>query len=104
MQMCTRARYAAIVRMHAAVNCCNLSGKARLSFFRFFEEADRYRNVAVEIQDISKNILSHRISMLFGPFDMISSVIGDNDSPISIKRRPAVPRPIGALGFRTMIH
>jgi hypothetical protein len=54
MQVCTQARYAALLRMHAAVNCCNLSSKVRLSFLRFPKEADRYRNVAVEIQDISK--------------------------------------------------
>jgi hypothetical protein len=48
----------------AAVNCYNLSNKVRLSFFRFPKEADRYSNVDVEIQDISKNMFCHRISML----------------------------------------
>jgi hypothetical protein len=50
----------------AAVNCYNLSNKVRLSFFRFPKEADRYSKVNVEIQDISKNMFRHRISMPFG--------------------------------------
>jgi hypothetical protein len=32
--------------------------------FRLRKEADRESNVAVEIQYISKNVISHRISML----------------------------------------
>jgi hypothetical protein len=45
----------------AAVNCYNLKNKVRLSFFRFPKEADRYNNVDVKIQDISKSMFSRRI-------------------------------------------
>jgi hypothetical protein len=47
----------------AAVNCYNSSNKVRLSLFRFPKEADRYTNVDVEIQDISKKY-SNKIRML----------------------------------------
>jgi hypothetical protein len=49
----------------AAVNCYSSSNKVRLSFFRLPKEADRYSNVHVEIQDISKNMFCRRITMLF---------------------------------------
>jgi hypothetical protein len=82
--------------VHEAGICYNLSNKVRLSFFRFPKEADRYSNVDVEIQDISKNMFCHRISMLFSSSDMTSSVNGAS-IVLSIKRCPAVP--IGALGL-----
>jgi hypothetical protein len=60
----------------AAINCYSSSNKVRLSFFRFPKEADRYSNVDVEIQDISRHMFCHRISMLFSFSDMTSSVSG----------------------------
>jgi hypothetical protein len=84
VQVRTRVRYVALLRTYAAVNCCKLSSEVRFSFFHFPKEAGRYRKTAIKIQGISKIMFSHGISVLLSPSD-ISSVIGDNGSPISIK-------------------
>jgi hypothetical protein len=61
----------------ATVNCYSLSNKVRLSFFLIPKEANStYSDVHAEIQDISKNVVCHRISMLFSSSDMTSSVNG----------------------------